>query len=406
MRKHKSDRIIGVLTVILLGVGLIVIYAIGPMRANVMNATYGTDYSENYFFFRQLLNVVLAMAVFIAAFKLPYAWVRKWGKVVLILGLLACAALMVLSWAGSSMASCELGACRWIKVGGGISFQPAEIVKFGLVLYLAELMAERKKQGKLTSWSDFWLPFVIVCGLSLGFVVVVQKDLGTGVSMMAIIVAMLFMSGVPMRYFGMALGVIGVCGVLAIVSSPHRIERLLTFNDADSSDSYHIENAMIAIGTGGFFGVGIGNSVQATGYLPESINDSVFAVMGETFGFVGLVAVVVCFAVLLLRLLRTANYLHDDEESLVVIGVFAWATAHVVVNIASMTGLLPLTGITLPLLSYGGTSMLFMAAALGLALQLSCYTSREPRKEEVVEARNSSAEIVRRRQQPVIRRER
>ncbi len=406
MRKHKSDRIIGVLTVILLGVGLIVIYAIGPMRANVMNATYGTDYSENYFFLRQLLNVVLAMAVFIAAFKLPYAWVKKWGKVVLIVGLLACAALMVLSWTGSSMASCELGACRWIKVGGGISFQPAEIVKFGLVLYLAELMAERKKQGKLTSWSDFWLPFVIVCGLSLGFVVVVQKDLGTGVSMMAIIVAMLFMSGVPMRYFGMALGVIGVCGVLAIVSSPHRIERLLTFNDADSSDSYHIENAMIAIGTGGFFGVGIGNSVQATGYLPESINDSVFAVMGETFGFVGLVAVVVCFAVLLLRLLRTANYLHDDEESLVVIGVFAWATAHVVVNIASMTGLLPLTGITLPLLSYGGTSMLFMAAALGLALQLSCYTSREPRKEEVVEARNSSTEIVRRRQQPVIRRER
>lgn len=404
MRKHKSDRIIGVLTVILLGVGLIVIYAIGPMRANVMNATYGTDYSENYFFLRQLLNVVLAMAVFIAAFKLPYAWVRKWGKVVLILGLLACAALMVLSWTGSSMASCELGACRWIKVGGGISFQPAEIVKFGLVLYLAELMAERKKQGKLTSWSDFWLPFVIVCGLSLGFVVVVQKDLGTGVSMMAIIVAMLFMSGVPMRYFGMALGVIGVCGVLAIVSSPHRIERLLTFNDADSSDSYHIENAMIAIGTGGFFGVGIGNSVQATGYLPESINDSVFAVMGETFGFVGLVAVVVCFAVLLLRLLRTANYLHDDEESLVVIGVFAWATAHVVVNIASMTGLLPLTGITLPLLSYGGTSMLFMAAALGLALQFSCYTSREPRKEEVVEARNSNAEVVRRRQQPVIRR--
>ncbi len=406
MRKHKSDRIIGVLTVILLGVGLIVIYAIGPMRANVMNATYGTDYSENYFFLRQLLNVVLAMAVFIAAFKLPYAWVKKWGKMVLIVGLLACAALMVLSWTGSSMASCELGACRWIKVGGGISFQPAEIVKFGLVLYLAELMTERKKQGKLTSWSDFWLPFVIVCGLSLGFVVVVQKDLGTGVSMMAIIVAMLFMSGVPMRYFGMALGVIGVCGVLAIVSSPHRIERLLTFNDADSSDSYHIENAMIAIGTGGFFGVGIGNSVQATGYLPESINDSVFAVMGETFGFVGLVAVVVCFAVLLLRLLRTANYLHDDEESLVVIGVFAWATAHVVVNIASMTGLLPLTGITLPLLSYGGTSMLFMAAALGLALQLSCYTSREPRKEEVVEARNSSAEIVRRRQQPVIRRER
>lgn len=406
MRKHKSDRIIGVLTVILLGIGLIVIYAIGPMRANVMNATYGTDYNENYFFLRQLLNVVLALVVFVAAFKLPYDWVRKWGKIVLILGLVACAGLMVLSWMNSPLASCELGACRWIKVGGGVSFQPAEIVKFGLVLYLAELMATRKKEGKLTSWSDFWLPFAIVCGLALGFVVVIQKDLGTGVSMMAIIVAMLFMSGVPMRYFGLALGAIAVCGVLAIVSSPHRIERLMTFQSEDSSDSYHIENAMIAIGTGGFFGVGIGNSVQATGYLPESINDSVFAVMGETFGFVGLVAVVACFAVLLLRLLRTANYLHNDEESLVVIGIFAWATAHVVVNIASMTGLLPLTGITLPLLSYGGTSMLFMAAALGLALQLSCYTSREPRKEEAVQIRRSDMNVRRRQQQPVIRRER
>lgn len=406
MRKHKSDRVIGVLTVILLGIGLIVIYAIGPMRANVMNATYGTDYSENYFFLRQLMNVILALAVFVAAFKVPYQWVRKWGKLILGLGLVACVGLMILSWMHSPLASCELGACRWIKVGSGMSIQPAEIVKFGLVLYLAELMAMRKKEGKLTSWSDFWLPFIIVCGLSLGFVVVIQKDLGTGVSIMAIIVAMLFMSGIPLQYFGMALGVIGACGVLAIVSSPHRIERLMTFQSEDSSDSYHIENAMIAIGTGGLFGVGIGNSVQATGYLPESINDSVFAVMGETFGFVGLVALVVCFAVLLLRLLRTANYLHDTQESLVVVGIFAWATAHVVVNISAMMGLLPLTGITLPLLSYGGTSMLFMAAALGLVLQLSCYTNREPRKEEEVQVQRTDGVVRRRQEQMVRRRER
>lgn len=383
MRKHKSDRAIGVLTIVLLGLGLIVIYAIGPMRANVMNATYGTNYSDNYFFVRQLINVILSLVVIVVAFKLPYAMVRKMGKAVLVLGLVLCAGLMVLSWTGSSMAKCELGACRWYNISS-LSFQPAEILKLGLVLYLAGLIAERKKQGKLESFADFWMPFGIVSALSLGFVVVIQKDLGTGVSMIAIIMAMLFMSGVKLRYFAAAMMVVGVCGVLAIVTSPHRVERLLTFNDAESSDSYHIENAMIAIGSGGLLGVGPGNSVQATGYLPESINDSVFAVMGETFGFVGLVAVVVCFTVLLLRLLRTARFLHDDEQSLVVVGIFAWAAAHVVVNIASMTGLLPLTGITLPLLSYGGTSMLFTAAALGLALQLSCYTSREPRKEKEV----------------------
>lgn len=382
MRKHKSDRIIGVLTVILLAIGLIVIYAIGPMRANVMNATYGTDYGENYFFFRQLLNVVLSLVVIVVAFRVPYQWIRKFSKGVLILGLVLCVGLMVLSWVNSPLAGCELGACRWIRVSS-LSVQPAEVLKLGLVLYLAGLMAERRKEGKLNSLSDFWVPFAVVCGLSLGLVVLVQKDLGTGVTMMAIIVAMLFMSGVRLQYFAGVLGLILVAGVLAIVSSPHRVERILTFKNEDSSDSYHIENAMIAIGTGGLFGVGVGNSVQATGYLPESINDSVFAVMGETFGFVGLVVVVGCFTFLLMRLLRTARYLHDDEESLVVIGVFAWAAAHVVVNIAAMTGLIPLTGITLPLLSYGGTSMLFTAAALGLVLQLSCYTSREPRNEKM-----------------------
>ena len=294
---------------------------------------------------------------------------------------------------GSGLAKCELGACRWFEIGS-LSFQPAEVLKIGLVLYLAGLMAERKKEGKLSSL-DFWVPFTVVSGLSLFFVVVVQKDLGTGVSLMAIILAMLFMSGVKIQYFLATLGVIGACGVVAIISSPHRIERLLTFNSEDSSDTYHIENAMIAIGTGGLFGVGIGNSVQATGYLPESINDSVFAVMGETFGFVGLVAIVGCFTALLMRLLRTANHLQDTEESLVVVGIFAWATAHVVINIASMTGLIPLTGITLPLLSYGGTSMLFTAAALGLALQLSCYTSREARTEEKENLNNVGARTMR-----------
>lgn len=395
MRKHKSDRIIGVLTVILLGLGLIVIYAIGPMRVNVMNAAYGSNLGENYFFFHQIVNVCLAVAAIILAFKLPYAIVRKTGLALTVIGLVLCAVLALLAVTNSSLAKCELGACRWYNLGA-MSLQPAEILKLGLVLYLANLMATKKKAGELNNLREFWLPFALVSGLSLFFVVVVQKDLGTGVSLMAIILAMLFMSGVQMKYFLFTLGVVGVLGVLSIIVSPHRMERIATFGSEESSDSYHIENAMIAIGTGGLLGVGIGNSVQATGYLPESINDSVFAVLGETFGFLGLVAVVMCFTILLMRLLRTANYLHDEEESLVVVGIFAWVAAHVVVNIAAMTGLMPLTGITLPLLSYGGTSMLFTAAALGLALQLSCYTSREPRKETVAKR---SERVVRRRQE-------
>lgn len=380
MRRHKSDRIIGALMLVLLCIGLIVIYAIGPMRANVINSVYGSNMGENDFFVQQLKNVVLSLIVVVIAFKLPYKYMHKYAKLVMFGGLALCVLLAILAAVGSSLAKCELGACRWFNFGG-FSLQPAEILKLGLVLYLAQLMAERKKEGKLET-SDFWIPFGVVSVLSLGLVVVVQKDLGTGIAIAAIILAMLYMSGIRLRYFVAVLGIVLAAGVASILVSPHRMERLMTFSSEDSTDAYHIENAMIAIGTGGMFGVGIGNSVQATGYLPESINDSVFAIMGETFGFVGLVMVVLCFTVLLMRLLKTASMLEDEEKSLVVIGVFAWATAHVVVNIASMTGLLPLTGITLPLLSYGGTSMLFMAAALGIVLQLSCYTDRVVKKEK------------------------
>ena len=376
MRKHKSDRIIGLMTLVLLIAGLIVIYAVGPMRVNFLNAAYGGDLGENHFFIRQLINVVISTVMFVAAFKFPYEKLRKYSKWVLYVGFLLCATLAIAGRAGSSIAKCELGACRWLNLGGLGSLQPAEILKLGLVLYLAQLVAQRKAEGKIEK-SDFWIPAGVVSAISLIFVVVLQKDFGTGVVIVAIILTMILMSGVGLKKFGLvALGIV-VLGIGAIVTSPHRMERVMTFVTGDDENSYHIENALIAIGTGGFAGVGVGNSVQATGYLPESINDSVFAIMGETFGFLGLSAVVVVFVVLLLRILRVAELGQNDEERLIAAGVFIWVAVQMAVNIMAMTGLIPLTGITLPLLSYGGTSMMFVTIALGLTLQLSCYTRRE-----------------------------
>ena len=381
MRKHKSDRVIAVITFILMAVGLIVIYAIGPQRANFMNSAYGVDYGANYFFIHQLISVALSIAAFVIAFRLPYELMRKYSKIAVFAGLGLCVALAGLSLIGSSLAKCELGGCRWFNLGP-ISFQPAEFLKLGLVLYLAQLAAKWKREGKLES-RDFLQPYAIIALAALMLVVVLQKDLGTGIAVVAICLAILWMSGIKTQVFGVILALVAVGGVLAIVSSPHRLERMTTFSGSGNSDeNYHIDNAKMAIGTGGLFGVGIGNSVQATGYLPESINDSVFAVMGETFGFVGLAAVVAAFTILLTRILKVSTKL-ETEKSLVVVGVFAWVAAHVVVNIAAMTGLVPLTGITLPLLSYGGTSMMFVSFSLGLVLQLSCYTEREVNNENI-----------------------
>ncbi len=380
------------MTLGLMALGLIVIYAIGPMRANVLNSAYGTNYGPNDFFLGQLRSVALSIVAFFLAFKvIPYKYIRKYAKLIIIVALLMSGLLWILAMSGSSLAKCELGECRWYNFGP-ISFQPAEFLKLALTIYLADFLARKREENEIGKWKEFWLPLLIVCGLSLGLVVVAQGDLGTGVALMAIIFGMLLVSEVSFRQFALLLAVVLVVAVGAIATSSHRMQRinawLDTISGAEVTDStYHIENAMLAIGTGGFFGAGIGNSVQATGYLPESINDSVFAIMGETFGFVGLSVIIAVFGAILFRMLSIAEHTEQNDRRLLVIGVFSWTLAQVVVNIMAMTGLVPVTGITLPLLSYGGTSMVFISFAIGLVLQLSCYTSREVIKNEDISSR-------------------
>ena len=391
-RKHKSDLVILFGTLGLMALGIIVIYAIGPMRANVLNSTYGTDYAQNEFFLGQLRSVGLSLAVFFLAFKvIPYKYIKKWAKPIMIIALLLSAALWGLSMIGSNLAKCELGECRWFNLGG-FSFQPAEILKLALAIYLADFLARKKEEGNIGKWREFWLPLIIVCGLSLFLVVVAQGDLGTGVALISIIFGTLLVAGVPAKQYLIMLAVVLAIAVGSVVTSSHRMQRvdawIDTLTGAEVTDStYHIENAMLAIGTGGFWGVGVGNSVQATGYLPESINDSVFAIMGETFGFVGLFVIIAVFGIILLRILKVAEHTGENEDRIFIVGIFAWMLAQVVVNIMAMIALIPVTGITLPLLSYGGTSMIFMAFAIGLVLQLSCYTSREVKTNEDINSR-------------------
>lgn len=381
-RKHKSDLVILFSTLGLMALGLIVIYAIGPMRANVLNITYGKDYGSNDFFIGQIRSVGFSLAAFFFAFKIAkYKYVQKFAKPFLIFALFLSLLLWILATIHSSLVKCELGECRWFQFGS-ISFQPAEVLKLALVVYLADFLARKREEGKIGDFKEFWLPIIIVCGLSLGLVVVAQGDLGTGVAIIAIIFGMLLVAGVPSWQYLIMLAVVITVAVGSVAMSSHRMERVdawvATLTGGESSDStYHIENAMLAIGTGGFAGVGIGNSVQATGYLPESINDSVFAIMGETFGFVGLVLVIGVFCIMLLRMLKVASHTVEESNRFLIIGVFSWTLAQVIVNIMAMTSLVPVTGITLPLLSYGGTSMIFISFAIGLVCQLSCYTSRE-----------------------------
>ena len=378
-RRHRPDVQIVLYMSLLMLLGLVVMFAIGPQRANILNIAEGTNYSETFFFLRQLISIAAALGAFAVMALIPFERLFARRRTLLFAGIGAC---LLLAFAGLIKWGIALdsgGAIRWFNLGA-FTLQPAEILKFGVLLYVAVFLGIQARAKEVDSWQNTLIPVGIIVGIAAVLIVIIQKDLGTGLSLLSIILAMLVVAGVSWRRLGAILGILGVAAILLVVTAPHRVDRMMTFLQGDatstSDDSaYHIEHAKIAIGTGGVFGVGIGNSVQATGYLPEAINDSIFAIMGETFGFVGLLATIALFVALLIRLLKVMDHLVDYRLKLVVAGVFGWLAAHVVLNIGAMIGLIPLTGITLPLLSFGGTSMLFIAAALGLVFQLSRYTA-------------------------------
>lgn len=384
-RRHRPDYQLVLFVGLLMLLGLIIMYAIGPQRANVLNNVHGTNfYTDTYFVIKQLVSLAVSIGAFAALALLPFTFLKKYAEKLVWVGLGLCAILFLTGNVLhlSQIAQCSLGACRWFELGPLGGFQPAEFLKFAMLLYLARFLGVRSDQGKINDTSLTVLPVLGVSLVALFFVVVLQKDLGTGLALSSIILSMLIVSGMKWQLLGKIIGGAAVLGVLMVLLFPHRMERITTFIQGDNSTAanaddanYHIKNAKIALGTGGFLGLGIGNSIQATGYLPEAINDSVFAIIGETFGFVGVSVVLIIFSALLLRLLRITDHLADSSMRLAVAGIWGWLVAHVVLNVASMIGIFPLTGITLPLLSFGGTSMVFIAAALGLAFQLSRYTA-------------------------------
>lgn len=380
---------------LLMLLGLIVMYAIGPQRANVLNNATGAEFSSAYFFIKQTVSLLLALIAFGVMAALPYTFLQRYATKLLLIGFVACIVLAFAGWLNLAIAQCSLGACRWFNLGPLGTLQPAEILKFGILAFVAGFLGMRMKQGLINDLHKTLIPLGAVVLGAVILVIGIQKDMGTGIALLAIIASMMMVGGVSKKIGGILLAGALVMGLLLIVVAPHRIDRVMTFLAGDTSiandSNYHINHAKIAIGSGGLLGVGIGNSVQATGYLPEAINDSVFAIMGETFGFLGLSVILLLFTALLLRLLRTTDQLTDPWMKLVVAGIFGWLAAHVILNVAAMTGVFPLTGITLPLLSFGGTSMIFIAGALGLAFQLSRYTVHGSTTQKGVGYENSSS---------------
>ncbi len=362
LRKHRPDYQLLIFMTILLGVGAVTVYAISP------GITQGKDLSENYYSVKQLTAIGLGIIAFIAASVIN---VKTWKKLEIPLILLASVISIAVRLIGDEVN----GAYRWLQVGG-FSFQAAELIKFTLVIWLAGYLARVRIDGKINSpdtLKKLGIIIIVIVVIVAGF----QSDLGSAAVMMAIIGFMSFVAGLPLKKLIVVSSVVLVLTALAISASPYRRDRIATFLNPTAdcqNEGYQACQALITVGSGGMFGKGLGRSVQAYGYLPEAANDSIFAIVSEKFGFIGSTIIIGIFVGLFRRIKIVAEQAPNDYSRLLVSGILAWLSVQMMINVGAMIGLLPLKGITLPLVSYGGTSIIFVMAAIGIVFQVSRYT--------------------------------
>lgn len=381
-RRHRPDYMLILLSMILLVVGLIVIYAISP------GLSAQRDVGENYYVTKQLTAIGLGLVTFLIAANTRLSTWKHIQRPMIIASALAAGAVQLF---GEEVN----GAARWIHIGG-LSFQAVELIKFAVLVWLAGFLTDRIQEQNLGSTEKTFKPILISLGLVGIVVAIFQSDLGSTGVIAAMIGAMCFVAGLPLKRVLIFGGILAIGTFLAISSSGYRRDRLTTFLNPEQdcqNTGYQACQALIAIGSGGMFGRGVGQSVQAYGYTPEAANDSIFAIYGEMFGFVGAVVLIGLFVALFARIKSTMEKSPDTHTRLLMTGILAWLSTQALINIGAMIGLLPLKGITLPFISYGGTSIIFVTAAIGLVFNVSHYTTYGVNGMELAERRSSRAPI-------------
>lgn len=352
----KLDRylLFTVLALVIFGVVMVA-------NASIVDAsrTFG---DELFFAKRQFLRALGGLALLFVFSRTPY---QIWNR--LALPLFVVTVILLLAVLIPGIGTHALGAKRWINLGV-IDLQPAELAKLSLCIYFARLFTKR-----LTL-----LPFLFAFGLVFGLVML-EPDMGTAAIIVFLSAVIYFASGANLSYF-LALVPLGlVTAVGLILTSDYRRERLLTFLNPASDPlgtSYHIRQVLIALGAGGIFGLGLGQSRQKYLFLPEPATDSIFAIIGEELGFVGSLLVIVLFTFLVWRGLAIAAQVNDLFGRLLAVGITSWIGIQAFINLSAMVALIPLTGVPLPFLSYGGSALVLNLAAIGILLNISSQRSR------------------------------
>jgi len=321
--------------------------------------------------FNHAKKVFLSFVAMIFFTKVDYRKFEKNAKWIMLAALFLLVAVLFVG-------TRELGARRWLALGP-LSFQPAEFAKFALVIQIAALCAAKREY--IGEFKRAFVP-IVVWALAAAVLIAKQPNMSTASVLMIIAFGIMFVAQVPLKYM-LSSGFVALLGggIYALTAS-YRVQRMLAFvghhNDHTKTVAYQVDQALIAFGNGGIFGVGIGQSRQSMGFLPESYGDFIYSVIGEEYGFIGAAILMLIFAFIVVRGIQIAKHAPDAFGRYVAFGITMTIALYAMVNAFVNVGLMPVTGLPMPFVSYGGTSMIFSAAAIGILLNISKHAQTLP----------------------------
>lgn len=366
--QHKlGDKALLTIVGTLLVFGLIMIASAGVIYSE-------TRFGDSYYFFKhQLFFGVIPGAIALYVFqKIDYHFWRKLAVPFFILSVIFLILVFV-----PGIGSRVYGASRWLQLGP-FSFQPSEMAKLAVIIYLAAWLESRGTK-RIKDFFEGMLPFLGIISL-IAFLIMKQPDTGTLGVIILTSFALFFVAGAHMRHL-FSMGTLGFIALWVLVKiEPYRLNRILAFLDPGADPQgigYQINQALLAVGSGGLLGVGLGHSRQKYNYLPEPVGDSIFAVIGEEVGMIGALILVSLFILLAMRGLKIAKKAPDMFGTLVATGITMWIVIQSFINIGANIALIPLTGIPLPFISYGGTSLVFLMSSIGIMLNISKQSNME-----------------------------
>src|SRR5437588_995919 len=320
----------------------------------------------SYYFQRELIWLVLGIVAMLVTMRVDY---RYWRRISLV-GMVIILPLLVIVLRFGVTA---YGASRWLALGSFFTFQPSELTKLVLALYIADWLA--RKGNQVSSFLYGLAPFIILVGIVLGLVFL-ENDMGTAIIIAGFATAMFFTAGANIVQFLLAMACGGLIFIVEAFSKGYRYLRLIGFLDPFkhvSDINLQLYQSLLALGSGGWLGLGLGASRQKTGYLPCPFTDSIVAILGEELGFIGCTLVVMLFLFLAFRGFRLARRTQDIYGALLATGITTWLVLQAMINVGATTASIPYTGVPLPFISYGGSSLVISLAAVGVLLNISRY---------------------------------